>query len=287
MLTTFESVLILLAAAVLVVVLFRPLALPPMLGYLIVGIAIGPHALGWIPDTQEARHLAEIGIVFLMFTIGLEFSLPKLLTMRRLVFGLGAAQVVATMALVWAAAAAAGLDWRAGLALGGVLAMSSTAILGKILAERNELDSPHGRQIIGILLFQDLAVVPLLILLPALAAGIENFAAGIAWALVKAAVVLTLLLFLGQRLMRGWFHLVARQKSSELFVLNVLLITLGLAYVTRARRTVARAGGVRGRARSSRRPSTATRWKSTSSRSATSCSGSSSSPSACCSTGGW
>jgi CPA2 family monovalent cation:H+ antiporter-2 len=152
--------------------------------------------------------------------------------MRRLVFGLGAAQVVATMALVWAAAAAAGVDWRAGLALGGVLAMSSTAILGKILAERNELGTPHGRQIIGILLFQDLAVVPLLTLLPVLTAGIENFAAGIAWALVKATVVLTLLLFLGQRLMRGWFHLVARQKSSELFVLNVLLITLGLAYVT-------------------------------------------------------
>ena len=234
MLTTFESVLILLAAAVLVVVLFRSLALPPMVGYLIVGIAIGPHALAWIPETKEARHLAEIGIVFLMFTIGLEFSLPKLMTMRRLVFGLGAAQVVATRALVWAAAAATGLGWRAGLALGGVLAMSSTAILGKLLAERNELDSPHGRQIIGILLFQDLAVVPLLILLPALAVGIENLAANVAWALVKAAVVLTLMLFIGQRLMRGWFHLVARQKSPELFVLNVLLITLGLAYVTEA-----------------------------------------------------
>ncbi|HZM47129.1 MAG TPA: monovalent cation:proton antiporter-2 (CPA2) family protein [Burkholderiales bacterium] len=230
--TTFESVLILLAAAVLVVVLFRSLALPPMPGYLIVGIVIGPHALAWIPDPAGARRLAEIGIVFLMFTIGLEFSLPKLVTMRRLVFGLGAAQVVATMAIVWGVAAFAGLDWRAGLALGGVLAMSSTAILGKMLAERNELDSPHGRQIIGILLFQDLAVVPLLILLPALAAGIENLAANIAWALVKAAVVLSLMLFIGQRLMRGWFHLVARQKSSELFVLNVLLITLGLAYVT-------------------------------------------------------
>jgi CPA2 family monovalent cation:H+ antiporter-2 len=177
---TFESVLILLAAAVLVVVLFRSLALPPMLGYLIVGIAIGPNALAWIPERADARQLAEIGIVFLMFTIGLEFSLPKLVTMRRLVFGLGAAQVVATIAIVWGAGATAGLDWRAGLALGGVLAMSSTAILGKMLAERNELDSPHGRQIIGILLFQDLAVVPLLILLPALAAGIGDLAGNIA-----------------------------------------------------------------------------------------------------------
>src|SRR6185295_883315 len=113
----------------------------------------------------------------------------------------------------WAAAGALGLDWRAGLTLGGVLAMSSTAILAKMLAERLELNSPHGQRIIGILLFQDLA-------------------ASLAYALLKAAVVLTLLLFLGQRLMRGWFHLVARQQSPELFVLNVLLITLGLAYVT-------------------------------------------------------
>ncbi len=227
-----QSVLILLATAVLVVVIFRSLRLPPMLGYLIVGVSIGPHALAWIPDTQEARALAEIGVVFLMFSIGLEFSLPRLVTMRRIVFGLGAAQVLATMLIVWAIAAALGIDWRAGLILGGVLAMSSTAILAKMLAERLELNSPHGRQIIGILLFQDLAVVPLLILVPALAAGTTDLAANLGLALAKAAVVLALLLFLGQRLMRGWFHLVAGQKSSELFVLNVLLITLGLAYVT-------------------------------------------------------
>jgi len=105
-----QSVLILLTTAVLVVVVFRLLRLPPMLGYLIVGVAIGPHALGWIADTTEARDLAEIGVVFLMFSIGLEFSLPKLFTMRRIVFGLGAAQVIATMLIVWAAVAALGID---------------------------------------------------------------------------------------------------------------------------------------------------------------------------------
>jgi CPA2 family monovalent cation:H+ antiporter-2 len=230
--STLQSVLVLLATAVLVVVVFRSLRLPPMLGYLIVGVAIGPHALAWIPDTAEARQLAEIGVVFLMFSVGLEFSLPKLVTMRRVVFGLGTAQVVLTMLIVWAVAHTIGLNWRAGLILGGVLAMSSTAILAKILAERLELNSPHGRQIIGILLFQDLAVVPLLIVVPALAAGTEDLAANLGYALLKAAAVLALLLFLGQRLMRGWFHLVARQKSAELFVLNVLLITLGLAYIT-------------------------------------------------------
>lgn len=230
--STLQSVLILLATAVLIVVVFRSLRLPPLLGYLIVGVAIGPHALAWIPETEEVRQLAEIGVVFLMFSIGLEFSLPKLITIRRLVFGLGAAQVVLTMLAVWAIARALALEWRAGLVLGGVLAMSSTAILAKILAERLELNAPHGRQIIGVLLFQDLAVVPLLIVLPALASGSGTLAAGLGPALLKAAAMLALLLYFGQRLMRAWFHLVARQKSAELFVLNVLLITLGLAYLT-------------------------------------------------------
>jgi K+:H+ antiporter len=227
-----QSVLILLATAVLVVAVFRSLKLPPLLGYLIVGIAIGPHALAWIPDTAEARGLAEIGVVFLMFTIGLEFSLPKLVTMRRVVFGLGASQVLVTMLIVGAAAIALGADWRAALVLGGVLAMSSTAILAKLLEERLELNSPHGRQIIGILLFQDLAVVPLLILLPALAGSAEDLPRELALAALKAGLILALMLVLGQKLMRRWFELVARQKSAELFVLNVLLITLGLAYVT-------------------------------------------------------
>ena len=227
-----QSVLILLATAVFIVVVFRSLSLPPMLGYLIVGVAIGPHALGWIPETEEAHQLAEIGVVFLMFSIGLEFSLPKLITIRRIVFGLGAAQVALTMLPVWAVAQALALDWREGLILGGVLAMSSTAILGKLLAERLELNTPHGRQIIGVLLFQDLAVVPLLIVVPALASGSGTLASDLGVALLKAAAMLALLLFFGQRLMRAWFHLVARQKSAELFILNVLLITLGLAYLT-------------------------------------------------------
>jgi CPA2 family monovalent cation:H+ antiporter-2 len=227
-----QSVLILLATAVLVVVVFRSLKLPPLLGYLIVGVAIGPHSLAWIPDTAAVRQLAEYGVVFLMFSIGLEFSLPRLFTMRRIVFGLGAVQVVLTLAIVWSVAAALGIEWRAGLILGGVLAMSSTAILAKLFAERVELNTSHGRQIIGILLAQDLAVVPLLILAPALAAGTETLALSLGSAFAKAVAVLAVLLYVGQRLMRGWFHLVARQKSGELFVLNVLLITLGLAYVT-------------------------------------------------------
>ncbi|MDD5299705.1 MAG: monovalent cation:proton antiporter-2 (CPA2) family protein [Gallionella sp.] len=230
--SSLSLVLILLATAVMVVVLCRILHLPAMLGYLAVGILIGPHALAWIPDTVETRHLAEFGVVFLMFSIGLEFSLPRLMAMKHTVFGLGGAQVGATMLLVMAAAALFGLDWRAGLALGGVLAMSSTAIVSKMLVERAELNLPYGQQMMGVLLFQDLAVVPLLIIIPALASNPGDLYATLGYATLKAAVVLLVLLVFGQHVMRQWFHVVARQKSSELFMLNVLLITLGLAYIT-------------------------------------------------------
>jgi len=227
-----EFVLLLLAAAVVVVVIFRILKLPALLGYLLLGIAIGPHAVGLVPDNEGVRHLAEFGVVFLMFTIGLEFSLPKLLTMRRMVFGLGAAQVIATIVICVGVTAVAGGGWRTGIVLGGLLAMSSTAILAKMLAERLEINSPHGRQIIGILLFQDLAVVPLLILYPALAQAEEGMVRELLIALGRGAIVLVVILTVGPRLMRAWFTLVARQKSSELFVINVLMITLGLAWLT-------------------------------------------------------
>jgi CPA2 family monovalent cation:H+ antiporter-2 len=227
-----QWVLILLFAAVLVVILCHRLKLPAMIGYLLVGVAIGPHGLGLIPDTGNTRNLAEFGVVFLMFSIGLEFSLARLVTMRRIAFGLGASQVALTLAIVVALALIAGADWRVGVVLGGAIAMSSTAIVSKMLADRLELNTLHGRQVIGVLLFQDLAVVPLLILIPALAQQPAYLAAELMLALLKAVVALSILLYFGQRPMRAWFHLVARQKSSELFVLNVLLITLGLAYVT-------------------------------------------------------
>ena len=227
-----SPVLILLASAVMVVVICRILRLPVMLGYLAVGILIGPHAFGWIADAPSTRHLAEFGVVFLMFSIGLEFSLTRLKAMKRTVFGLGSAQVLISTLLVMSASWAYGLDWRAGLALGGVLAMSSTAIVSKMLVERAEINLPYGQQMMGVLLFQDLAVVPLLIIIPALASGQENLTATLSMAMLKATVVLLVLLVFGQHIMRRWFHIVASQKSSELFSLNVLFITLGLAYLT-------------------------------------------------------
>src|SRR6267142_1749241 len=227
-----QSVLVLLASSVLAVAVCRSLQLPPMIGYLLTGLALGPHALGLVSDIEETRRLAEFGVVFLMFSIGLEFSLPKLLAMRRAVFGLGLAQVAATIALAVGAALAAGASWQAGLTLGGIAAMSSTAMVSKLLAERLELDTAHGRQVIGMLLFQDLAVVPLLVLIPALGQPADALGAAVAIALGKAVLALAVVITVGPKLMRAWLGIVARRRSNELFVLNVLLVTLLLAFVT-------------------------------------------------------
>ncbi|MEO8306158.1 MAG: monovalent cation:proton antiporter-2 (CPA2) family protein [Betaproteobacteria bacterium] len=229
---TLQLILVLLGAAVVVVVICRLVRLPPILGYLLVGMVVGPKALGWVPAAAETRHLAEFGIVFLMFSIGLEFSLPQLRSMRRAVFGLGFAQVAITTLGATLALYLLGYGWPAGLALGGALAMSSTAIVSKMLAERMELATPHGRDVMGILLFQDLAVVAFLIVLPSLSKSGGDLAFDLAIAGAKAVVALGLILYAGQEPMRAWFHLVARQRSSELFMLNVLLITLGIAALT-------------------------------------------------------
>ena len=232
--------LLYLLAAVLGVVTCRSLKLPPMLGYLAAGVLIGPHAMALAQNSEGVRHLGEFGVVFLMFAIGLEFSLPKLLAMRKQVFGLGLMQVLATMAVVTVGGVALShwvggiwdMGWQTALALSGVLAMSSTAIVVKLMAERAELESEHGRRVMGILLFQDLAVVPLLILIPALGSASEQLLPALGWAFIKAVVLVGLLLTGGQRFMRWWLTLVARRKSEELFMLNLLLITLGLAWLT-------------------------------------------------------
>jgi len=230
--SSLQLVLILLAAAVLVVAAARALRLPTMLGYLVTGIAVGPFALGWIPDSEEERYLAEFGVVFLMFSIGLEFSLPRLMSMRATVFGFGGAQVVLTIACAALIAWLLGLPLLAAVALGGIVSMSSTAIVSKLLAERLEIQTPHGRQIFGALLFQDLAVVPLLILIPAFAKDADDMGMVLGLAVLKAVAVLGFLLFVGQRVMRPWFQWVAGHKSPELFTLNLLLFTLGLAFLT-------------------------------------------------------
>ncbi len=238
--TSLELTLLYLVAAVLGVVACRSLKLPPMLGYLVVGVAIGPNALALGDDPEALRHLGEFGVVFLMFVIGLEFNLPKLRAMRTHVFGLGLFQVVLTVVLItlgslFLAVLAPGfwrMEWRTAVALSGAVAMSSTAIVVKLLSERLELESEHGKRVMGVLLFQDLAVVPLLVLIPALGSPPEQLLMALGIAALKATALIALLLVGGQRAMRWWLTIVARRKSEELFVLNLLMVTLGLAWLT-------------------------------------------------------
>ena len=238
--SSLDLTLLYLLAAVIGVVICRSLKLPPMLGYLTAGVLIGPHAFALAQNNEGIRHLGEFGVVFLMFVIGLEFSLPKLRAMRKHVFGLGLMQVVLTMSLATVAALllarllppAWQLGWQTALALSGALTMSSTAIVVKLMAERLELESEHGKRVMGVLLFQDLAVVPLLVLIPALGAPPEALFKALSIAMAKAVFLVGILLYGGPRVMRWWLTLVARRRSEELFMLNLLLITLGLAWLT-------------------------------------------------------
>jgi len=231
-----QLTLILLASAVAGVVIFRYFGLPPILGYLAIGVLIGPHALGLANDSATVKYLAEFGVVFLMFSIGLEFNLHKLRAMRTIVFGLGGSQVILTMLLAVPASLLMNwiypISWQAAIALGGALAMSSTAIVTKLISDRSEIETEHGRNIIGILLFQDLAVVFLLILLPSLGKNPGDLFLALTAASIKITVALVLIFVIGQTLMSRWFGLVAKLGSQELFMLNLLLIVLGMAGLT-------------------------------------------------------
>ena len=230
---TLPLILILLISSVLAVALFRALRLPAMLAYFLVGVLLGPHATGLLPDNEANREFAEFGIVFLMFSIGLEFSLPQLYAMRKKVLGLGGSQVVITLLVVMGIAKFLGLGWSGAFVVGSALAMSSTAIVSKILAERLDLNSRHGRLSIGVLLFQDIAVVPIMVLIPALGVAGTDLSDVLGLAMLKAAGMLLFLFTIGKWLINPWFNLVAGQRSRELFVMNVLMVTLLLAYATK------------------------------------------------------
>jgi CPA2 family monovalent cation:H+ antiporter-2 len=244
MLTALEVTLLLLAASIVAVLLLRGLGMPALVAYLMVGVVLGPYAGNLAANTDAVHLLAELGVVFLMFTLGLEFNLSKLSAMRRFVFGLGSAQVFATIGAVmlvavvmpaaWLAwALPGGLDWRGALVLGSAVAMSSTALVSKLLAERRALETEHGRRIFAVLLFQDLALIPLLIVIPALGGGQADWWMPVGFALAKAALLLVVLLRFGPPLMHHWFLRVARQRSHELFTLNILLAALFFAWLTK------------------------------------------------------
>jgi CPA2 family monovalent cation:H+ antiporter-2 len=226
-------IIILLAVSVFVVTLARRLGLPTILGYVAVGLAIGPHALGVFPESDTTHLLAELGVVFLLFTLGLEFSWPRMVALRREVFGLGSLQVLGTTAVVAPIAHLFGLPWPQSIVIGGVVAMSSTVLIVQLLAERAELNRTHGRLAFSVVLFQDIAVVPFLALAAALAPGTEAFTMANVVSLVLAGAVLVLLvLAAGRWLLRPLLYVIANSHVRELFTLAVLLVALAAAWAS-------------------------------------------------------
>ena len=233
MITPLAQALILLAGSVFLVTLVRRLALPTSLAYLCVGLVLGPHALGVVSDSGTTRLLAELGVAVLLFTLGLEFSLPRMLAMRREVFGLGALQVIATTAVFAALANLLGIGWLTATVVGGAIAMSSTALLLQQLTERAEINRTHGRLAFAMLLFQDLAFVPFFALGAMLAAGQDRFPLSqSAVALLSGVLALVGVLAAGRWLLRPLFHEIAHSRLRELFTLTVLLVVLASAYVS-------------------------------------------------------
>jgi len=230
------QIILLIACAVVTVAVLHRLRLPPVIAYLMVGIAVGPHALGWVPESHAVQLLAEVGVAFLLFEIGLEFSLPQFFEMRYLLLGLGGAQVLVGTASGAVIALALGMPLAPAVVVGGALAMSSTAIVIKQLTTQAELQARHGRLALGILLFQDLAAVPFLVGIPILAANDASLSMSMALGMagLKALAAFAVMLGLGRYGLRPLFYEAAATRSSELFTLTVLLVSLCAAWLTAA-----------------------------------------------------
>lgn len=228
------SVVLLLGLAVLTVSLARRLHFPPILSYIIVGIIVGPGGFSLIQEEENILLLAELGIVFLLFSIGLEFSLAQMYAMRNLVFGLGSLQVFITGAVVFLIGHLFGLDTNTNIVIASAFALSSTAIVIKQLTEQGEIQSRHGRSSVGVLIFQDIMAIPLLILIPALALtqGDSSLSSALGISFLKGLLVVVFMFLLGRYVLRPLFHEVASAKSTELFMLTVLLVALGSAAFT-------------------------------------------------------
>lgn len=226
-----KEVLVILVISVITITVFGRLRIPSIISYLIVGIIAGPHALGWIHISDSTRLLGEIGVVFLLFTIGLDFSIAQFRTMKKSLFELGGVQVLVGTISGGIIAWALGITWQGALIVGGALALSSTAIVVKQLADQLELQTEPGRLAFSILLFQDLAAVPFLVLIPLLAQG-EVTAWVLLITLLKGLLALAAILLFGRWGLRMIFHEIAASRSMELFTLTALLVSLAAAWLT-------------------------------------------------------
>ena len=226
-----EQIAIFLTATVLIVPLFKGLGLGTVLGYLIAGMLIGPWGLELVSDVENTLHFSELGVVLLLFIIGLELQPSRLWVLRRTVFGLGSAQLLlSALPVALLAAAAMGQGWLAAVVIGVGAAMSSTAFVLQTLAERGELTMRHGRDSFAILLFQDLAVIPVLAIVPLLAVGPELSQKGVDWlGIMRALAVIVAMVVVGRQLLRLAFRSVARFGTREIFTAAALLVVVGTA----------------------------------------------------------
>jgi monovalent cation:H+ antiporter-2, CPA2 family len=225
-----QSVALLIAAAAIAYVCYR-LGLVPIVGFLVAGVVIGPHALGLVSDIELVNAAAEIGVILLLFTIGIEFSLEKLARIKTLIFGGGGLQVALATLATMAVLLPFGVDWRAGLFTGFLVSLSSTAIVLKLLGDRGEAGASYGQVCLGLLIFQDLAIIVMVLLVPMLG-GSGGSAGGIGIALTKAAGIILLVLLVARRLMPPLLERVALTCSPELFLLTVMAICFGTAWLT-------------------------------------------------------
>ncbi len=225
-----DSVALVIAGASIAYVCFR-IGLVPIVGFLVAGVVIGPNALGLVHDQAVVDAAAEVGVMFLLFTIGIEFSLERLAEMKTAIFAGGGLQVALASLGTLALLLAFGVDWRSGLFTGFLVSLSSTAIVLKLLADRNETATAHGRIGLGILIFQDLAVVVMVLLVPMLG-GTGGSSTDIVWALAKAGGIIVAVLLVARRLMPLVLEQVARTCSPELFLLTVIAICFGTAFLT-------------------------------------------------------
>ncbi len=229
-----DQILLLLAVAVAIMIVFQRLHVPTSLGYLLVGLILGPHTAGPTVNVAGLKVLAEFGVVFLLFSIGLNYSLPQLHAMRHQILGLGTAQVVLTTMVVAVLLWLAGVSAAVAFVIGAVFAQSSSTIIGRQLSEQGEDGSPHGRLGLAISVFQDVTAVPFLIVIPVLgtAAGVDKLAGDLGWAMAKAVLAFGLVFYAARWALRPLFHRVAERRSAELFTLTVLLVVLAAAWTT-------------------------------------------------------
>jgi monovalent cation:proton antiporter-2 (CPA2) family protein len=228
------DILILLIAAVIAVPLFQRLGLGSVLGYLAAGATVGPWGFGFIDEVSEIRHIAEFGVVFLLFLIGIELKPARLWAMRRSVFGLGAAQVILTGLAISALSYTAGQSLRLSIIIGFGLALSSTAFGLQLLSERGELNTKYGRTALSVLLFQDLAVVPLLALVSLLAANSTTLLVGIEFAVLEGVLAVTAVILAGRYLLTPLLQHVATSRTAEIFTAAAVIAVLGTAWLMEA-----------------------------------------------------